>query len=43
MTLKERRYPDLIQGTRKQRIAKGSGTQPSDVNKLIKQFSQAQK
>ena len=43
MTIKERRYPDLIQGTRKQRIAKGSGTQPSDVNKLIKQFSQAQK
>ncbi len=43
MTLKERRFPDLIKGARKQRIAKGSGTQPADVNRLIKQFSQAQK
>ena len=40
MTLKERRKPDILNGSRRARIAKGSGTQVSDVNALIKQFSQ---
>lgn len=43
MTRKERRFPQLIVGTRKQRIAKGSGTEILDVNKLLKQFTQMQK
>jgi len=37
MTPKERRNPDLIKASRKQRIANGSGTGVSDVNKLLKQ------
>jgi len=43
MTIKERRYPDLIKGSRKVRIAKGSGTEVQDVNRLLKQFTQMQK
>ncbi|MGK0289471.1 MAG: signal recognition particle subunit SRP54 [bacterium] len=43
MTKKERGNHTLINGTRKTRIAKGSGTQVSDVNKLIKQFIQMRK
>jgi signal recognition particle subunit FFH/SRP54 (srp54) len=43
MTPKEREYPDLIKGSRKRRIAAGSGTQVQDVNKLLKQFMQMQK
>jgi signal recognition particle subunit SRP54 len=43
MTLKERQYPALIKGSRKQRIARGSGTQLQDVNKTLKQFMQMQK
>ena len=43
MTLKERRFPDLINGSRKRRIANGSGTQIQDVNRMMKQFSQMQK
>jgi signal recognition particle subunit SRP54 len=43
MTKKERRFPDLIQGSRKRRIAAGSGTQIQDVNRLLKQFNQMQK
>ncbi|MFC0445240.1 signal recognition particle protein [Pseudidiomarina halophila] len=43
MTPKERDYPDLIKGSRKRRIAAGSGTQVQDVNKLLKQFLQMQK
>ncbi len=43
MTLKERRIPKLIQGSRKKRIANGSGTQIQDVNRLLKQFNQMQK
>ena len=43
MTKKERRFPDLIKGSRKRRIAAGSGTQIQDVNKLLKQFTQTQK
>jgi signal recognition particle subunit SRP54 len=43
MTVKERSHPDLIKGSRKRRIALGSGTQVQDVNKLLKQFMQMQK
>jgi signal recognition particle subunit SRP54 len=43
MTPKERQYPDLIKGSRKKRIAAGSGNQVQEVNKLLKQFSQMQK
>ncbi len=43
MTPKERRIPKLIIGSRKKRIALGSGTQIQDVNRLLKQFDQMQK
>ncbi|MGM0480966.1 MAG: signal recognition particle protein [Pseudomonadota bacterium] len=43
MTPQERRHPDVIKGSRKRRIATGSGTQVQDVNKLLKQFQQMQK
>ncbi len=43
MTMKERRIPKLIAGSRKKRIALGSGTQIQDVNRLLKQFTQMQK
>jgi signal recognition particle subunit SRP54 len=43
MTPQERRRPDIIKGSRKRRIASGSGTQVQDVNRLLKQFTQAQK
>lgn len=43
MTKKERRDPDLINGSRKRRIAAGSGVEVQEVNKLLKQFDQMQK
>ena len=43
MTPRERRSPDIINGSRKRRIATGSGTQVQDVNRLLKQFTQMQK
>ena len=43
MTHQERRFPDTINGSRKQRIAKGSGTEVPDVNRLLKQHKQMQK
>lgn len=43
MTPLERRTPDLIKGSRKRRIAAGSGTQVQDVNRLLKQFDQMQR
>ena len=43
MTPKERRIPKLIVGSRKKRIANGSGTQIQDVNRLLKQFTQMEK
>ncbi|OGT47684.1 MAG: signal recognition particle protein [Gammaproteobacteria bacterium RIFCSPHIGHO2_12_FULL_38_11] len=43
MTAKERRFPALINGKRKQRITKGSGTSMQDLGKLLKQFMQMQK
>lgn len=42
MTDRERRRPHLIDASRRRRIAKGSGTQVSDVNELLKSFRQAQ-
>ena len=43
MTPQERRFPDIIKGSRRKRIAAGSGTQVQDVNRLLKQFMQMQK
>ena len=43
MTLQERKHPEIIDGSRKRRIAQGSGTSPQDVNQLLNQFRQAQK
>ena len=43
MTPQERRFPEIISGSRKRRIAMGSGTQVQDVNRLLKQFEQMQK
>jgi signal recognition particle subunit SRP54 len=43
MTPHERAFPAVIKGSRKRRIAAGSGTQVQDVNKLLKQFTQMQK
>src|SRR2546428_13482426 len=43
MTPRERRDHTLLTGSRKQRIAKGSGTSVQDVNRLIKQYLEARK
>ncbi|HXF62643.1 MAG TPA: signal recognition particle protein [Caldilineaceae bacterium] len=43
MTLKERRNPDLLNGSRRRRIAAGSGTTVEEVNDLVKQFRDMQK
>jgi signal recognition particle subunit SRP54 len=43
MTKKERRHPDLLNGSRRARIARGAGMQPADVNKLLKQYQQMEK
>lgn len=43
MTPKERRYPDIINGSRKRRIANGSGADIQMVNRLLKQYRQMQK
>ena len=43
MTMQERRYPDLIKGNRKKRIAAGCGQQLQDVNRILKQFLMMQK
>lgn len=43
MTLAERRNPQIIGGSRRRRIARGSGVQPHDVNQLLNQFQQMQK
>lgn len=43
MTREERRNPSLVNGSRRVRIARGSGTTTSDVNKLLKQFKQMQR
>ncbi|MCD4714570.1 MAG: signal recognition particle protein [Clostridiales bacterium] len=43
MTSKERQDPDIINGSRKKRIAAGSGVHVSEVNRLLKQFEQSKK
>ncbi|TDI49945.1 MAG: signal recognition particle protein [Acidobacteria bacterium] len=43
MTADERRNSKIIGGSRKRRIASGSGTSPQDVNRVLKQFAEAQK
>lgn len=43
MTRMERRNPDLLNASRRRRIARGSGTEVQDVNRLMKQFREAQK
>ena len=43
MTAKERRDPSILNGSRRKRIAEGSGTRVQDVNRLLKQFLEAKK
>lgn len=43
MTPQERRHPEIINGSRKQRIAAGSGSKVQDLNKLLKQFTETKK
>lgn len=43
MTLRERRNPEILNGSRKKRIARGSGTRVQDVNRLVKQFEESRK
>ena len=43
MTIKERRNPDILNPSRKRRIAKGAGVDISEVNRLVKQFEQSKK
>jgi signal recognition particle subunit SRP54 len=43
MTIGERRNPKILNASRRRRIASGSGTQVQDVNRLLKQFKQAQR
>jgi signal recognition particle subunit SRP54 len=43
MTRKERLYPSILNGSRRKRIAGGSGTSVQDVNRLIKQYMQTRK
>ncbi|MFM8845860.1 MAG: signal recognition particle protein [Gammaproteobacteria bacterium] len=43
MTHRERRRPEIIDGSRRRRIASGSGTQVQDVNRLLKQFTEMQR
>jgi signal recognition particle subunit SRP54 len=43
MTPAERRFPKTINGSRRKRIAAGSGLQVQDVNRLLKQFTQMEK
>jgi len=43
MTPEERRKPDILNGSRRARIARGSGRPVSEVNRLLKQFKEMQK
>ena len=43
MTPKERENPEIINGSRRMRIAKGSGTTVQEVNRLLKQFEESKK
>ena len=43
MTQQERRNPDVLNASRRRRIARGSGTEVQDVNRLIKQYKETQR
>ena len=43
MTPEERRRPQILNGSRRRRVAAGSGTAPADVNRLLNQFAKARK
>ena len=43
MTIKERRSPGIVDGSRRRRVARGSGTTVQEVNDLLKQFKQVKK
>jgi signal recognition particle subunit SRP54 len=43
MTQDERHHPEIINGSRRRRIARGSGTTAQDINQLLNQFRQTQK
>ena len=43
MTPEERKYPNIIDGSRRRRISRGSGTTPQDINQLLNRFKQMQK
>ena len=43
MTRREREHPEMLNASRKQRVAKGSGTSVEEVNKLLKQYEQIKK
>jgi signal recognition particle subunit SRP54 len=43
MTVQERRHPDVLNASRRRRIARGSGTDVQDVNRILKQFREAQR
>jgi signal recognition particle subunit SRP54 len=43
MTPQERHYPDIIDASRRRRIARGSGTTTTDVNRLLKQYREAKR
>ncbi|MHB1417844.1 MAG: signal recognition particle protein, partial [Chloroflexota bacterium] len=43
MTPEERRRPDILDGSRRRRVARGSGVSPQEVNQLLNQFKQMQK
>ena len=43
MTRHERGHPQVVNGSRRRRIARGSGTAVSDVNRLLKRFAEARK
>ena len=43
MTMQERRRPDILNASRRRRIAQGSGTRVQDVNRLVKQYRETQR
>jgi signal recognition particle subunit SRP54 len=43
MTPEERKHPEIINGSRRKRIARGSGTTPQEVNQLLNQWKEAKK
>ena len=43
MTKEERKHPEILKNSRKQRIAKGSGTTAADINKIVGRFDEMKK